>query len=131
MEKESVFAKLQEMQQLKDFYERYASAYDSLILEVERRRAVDDRVRSIWRKAQENVDKLLETDRVSREAFRQDVGEFLPTDLWAGMQGSAKKWTVVKEGEDEGDGKVQPLRRSVVEAAKERLARAGESRGVR
>ncbi|CEI38492.1 unnamed protein product [Fusarium venenatum] len=122
MEKESVFSKLQEMQQLKEFYERYASAYDSLILEVERRRAVDDRVRSIWRKAQENVDKLLDADGASRETFRQDVGEYLPTDLWAGMQGSAKKWTVVPDGEGE-DTPGPALRKSVVEAARERLSR--------
>ncbi|KAJ4141714.1 autophagy protein 17 [Fusarium equiseti] len=121
MEKESVFAKLQEMQQLKDFYERYAGAYDSLILEVERRRAVDDRVKHIWRKAQENVDKLLDADQTSRETFRQDVGEYLPTDLWAGMQGAAKKWTVVPDGEEDDEG--PPLRRSVVEAARERLGR--------
>ncbi|KAG8665421.1 autophagy protein 17 [Fusarium poae] len=122
MEKESVFSKLQEMQQLKEFYERYASAYDSLILEVERRRAVDDRVKSIWRKAQENVDKLLDADGASRETFRQDVGEYLPTDLWAGMQGSAKKWAVVPDGEGE-DIQGPALRKSVVEAARERLAR--------
>ncbi|KAM5351041.1 hypothetical protein ACJ41O_003764 [Fusarium nematophilum] len=132
MEKEGVYGKLQEMRQLKDFYERYASAYDSLILEVERRRAVDDRVRNIWRKAQEGVDKLLEGDRSSREAFRQDVGEFLPTDLWAGMQGSARRWAVVpvnEEGVDEeGDVQGPALRRSVVEAARERLGRAGERR---
>ncbi|CAJ0553290.1 Ff.00g118020.m01.CDS01 [Fusarium sp. VM40] len=123
MEKESIFAKLQEMQQLKEFYERYASAYDSLILEVERRRAVDDRVRSIWRKAQESANKLLDADRESRDTFRQDVGEFLPTDLWAGMQGSARKWAVVPDGE-EGDVPGPALRKSVVEAAKERLAKA-------
>ncbi|KAF5663522.1 hypothetical protein FHETE_7469 [Fusarium heterosporum] len=122
MEKENVYIKLQEMQQLKEFYERYASAYDSLILEVERRRAVDERVRSIWRKAQESVDKLLDADRESRDTFRQDVGEFLPTDLWAGMQGSARKWVVVPDGE-EGDVPGPALRRSVVEAAKERLSR--------
>ncbi|KAM0345733.1 hypothetical protein ACHAPU_006086 [Fusarium lateritium] len=122
MEKESVYIKLQEMQELKEFYERYASAYDSLILEVERRRAVDERVCSIWRKAQESVDKLLDADRESRDTFRQDVGEFLPTDLWAGMQGSARKWAVVPDGE-EGDVPGPALRRSVVEAAKERLSR--------
>ncbi|KAM0543511.1 hypothetical protein ACHAO7_009339 [Fusarium culmorum] len=122
MEKESVFSKLQEMQQLKEFYERYASAYDSLIIEVERRRAVDDKVKNIWRKAQDSVDKLLDADRASRETFRQDVGEYLPTDLWAGMQGSAKKWTVVPDGEGE-DVKGPALRRSVVEGARERLGR--------
>ncbi|KAF4974527.1 hypothetical protein FZEAL_8578 [Fusarium zealandicum] len=131
MEKEGIHSKLQEMRQLKDFYERYASAYDSLILEVERRRAVDDRVRSIWRKAQDSVDKLLDGDRASRETFRQDVGEFLPTDLWAGMQGSARKWAVVPVTEDDEMDEGEPgpaLRKSVVEAARERLGRAGEPR---
>lgn len=134
LEKETVFGKLEEMKQLKDFYDRYASAYDSLILEVERRRAVDDRVKSIWRKAQENVDKLLDVDRTARETFRQDVGEFLPTDLWAGMQGSARRWEVVPVQDDyvgEGAGDERDglaLRRSVVDAARVRLQRAGEKK---
>ncbi|KAF7559141.1 hypothetical protein G7046_g5014 [Stylonectria norvegica] len=135
VEKEAVFGKLQEMQQMREFYEGYASAYDSLILEVERRRAVDDRVKSVWRKAQENVDKLLDADQLSREAFRQDVGEFLPTDLWAGMQGSAKRWAVerVKGGgetadaDGEGEGESKVLRRSVVEAARKRLEKMAAS----
>ncbi|KAH7162132.1 autophagy-related protein 17 [Dactylonectria estremocensis] len=130
IEKESVFGKLQEMKQMRDFYEGYASAYDSLILEVERRRAVDDRVRNIWRKAQENVDKLLDADRQSRETFRQDVGEFLPTDLWAGMQGSVRRWEVVPIDEDgtllpaDEDEPGPALQRSVVEAARVRLGKA-------
>ncbi|KAI5465324.1 autophagy-related protein 17 [Mariannaea sp. PMI_226] len=131
MEKEAVFTKLEEMRQMRDFYEGYASAYDSLILEVERRRGVDDRVRNIWRKAQESVDKILESDRQSRETFRQDVGEYLPTDLWADMQGSARRWEVVPVRDDGehvtvGDeaGSEPALRRSVVQAARQRLEKA-------
>ncbi|KAG6000309.1 hypothetical protein E4U21_005617 [Claviceps maximensis] len=96
LEKETVFGKLGEMQEMRQFYEGYASAYGSLVLEVERRRAVDERVHGIWRKAQESVDKILEADRTSRETFRQDVGEYLPTDLWAGMQEPVRKWAVVQ-----------------------------------
>ncbi|KAG6179905.1 autophagy protein 17 [Claviceps purpurea] len=101
LEKEAVFGKLEEMREMRKFYEGYASAHGSLVLEVERRRAVDERVQSIWRKAQESVDKILEADRASRETFRQDVGEYLPTDLWAGIQGPARKWTVVQITDDE------------------------------
>jgi autophagy-related protein 17 len=101
LEKEAVFGKLREMKEVRDFYEGYASAYGSLILEVERRRAVDERIQGIWRKAQESVDKILDADRASREAFRQDVGEYLPADLWAGMQGPAKKWTVIRINDDD------------------------------
>ncbi|KAH6606941.1 autophagy-related 17 [Trichoderma cornu-damae] len=100
MEKEVVFVKLEDMQQMRDFYEGYASAYDGLLIEVARRRAVEDKVQAIWRKAQESVDKMFETDRAERETFRQEVGEFLPTDLWADMQGSAKRWKVIQVPND-------------------------------
>ncbi|KAL7791520.1 autophagy-related protein 17 [Trichoderma ceciliae] len=99
MEKDAVFTKLDEMKQMRDFYEGYASAYDGLLIEVARRRTVEDKVQAIWRKAQESVDKMLETDRAERETFRQEVGEFLPTDLWADMQGSTKRWKIVQIGD--------------------------------
>lgn len=131
-EKDVVFGKLEEMKQMRDFYEGYASAYDSLILEFERRRAVDDRIRRIWRKAQESVDKLLDGDQVARQAFRQDVGEYLPTDLWSGMQGPAKRFAVVPVREDgqvdEEVDEEKVLRKSVVEAARARLGKIAESR---
>lgn len=95
LEKDTVHAKVREMGELREFYERYAGAYASLVLEVERRRSVDDRIRAIWRKAQDGVDKLLEADRDARQAFRDDVGEFLPTDLWDAVQGPAQRWEVV------------------------------------
>ncbi|EHK41549.1 hypothetical protein TRIATDRAFT_295417 [Trichoderma atroviride IMI 206040] len=101
MEKEIVFTKLDEMKQMREFYEGYASAYHGLLLEVARRRTVEDKVQNILRKAQESVDKMLETDRAERETFRQEVGEFLPTDLWADMQGPAKRWKIVEVGDGE------------------------------
>ncbi|KOS21737.1 Autophagy-related protein 17 [Escovopsis weberi] len=102
LEKEAVFKKLGEMREMRDFYDRYASAYGGLLLEVERRRTVEAKVLSVWRKAQESVDKILEVDRTSRELFRNEVGEFLPTDLWAGMQASTKRWKVCEVSEGEG-----------------------------
>ncbi|KAK3368315.1 autophagy-related protein 17 [Podospora didyma] len=94
-EKDVIYGKLQEMDELKRFYEGYASAYDSLLLEVERRRSIEDKIQNTWRKAKENVDKLIETDRKEREHFRQEIGEFLPTDLWVGMNNPHKRWEVV------------------------------------
>jgi autophagy-related protein 17 len=130
-EKQAIFAKLEEMEQLRDFYEGYSSAYDTLILEVERRRIVEEKINTIWRKARENVDKLVENDRKEREVFRQDVGEHLPTDLWHGMNNSMKRWEVVAVesqpgAEESGDYRtLVGLERSVVDAARERLSRSG------
>ena len=95
LEKDAVFVKLREMQELREFYERYADAYDGLVLEARRRRAVDEKIAAVWRKAQDGVDKILLADQAEREGFRTDVGEFLPTDLWAGMQGPPRRYEVV------------------------------------
>ncbi|KEY72498.1 hypothetical protein S7711_05171 [Stachybotrys chartarum IBT 7711] len=129
LERDGVLVKLREMKEMRDFYEGYASAYDSLILEVARRQTVDDRVRGIWQKARESVDKILEQDRAERDAFRQDVGEFLPTDLWSGLQGPARRWEVVPAAqEEEGEGNAElgdgaALKRGAAEAARRKSAR--------
>ncbi|ROV90656.1 hypothetical protein VMCG_10015 [Cytospora schulzeri] len=137
-EKHSIFARLEEMETLRDFYEGYGSAYDSLILEVERRRAVEEKIQGIWRKAKEQVDKLVESDWKDRETFRAEVGDYIPTDLWVGMSGPLRRWEVVRAGEGEldgqgsgqaseeamprqDDGSAVELSREVVDAARERI----------
>jgi autophagy-related protein 17 len=94
--------KMAEMEELRLFYERYAGAYDSLLLEVERRRAHEERVLGIWRKAKDSVDKVVESDRKQRESFRQEVGDYIPTDLWPGMEDSMQRWEIVPVRGGEG-----------------------------
>lgn len=133
-EKQSIFARLEEMETLRDFYDGYGNAYDSLILEVERRRAVEEKIQGIWRKAKEQVDKLVESDWKDRETFRAEVGDYIPTDLWVGMSGPLRRWEVVRAGEGEGsgqaseeemprqeDGSAVELSREVVDAARDRV----------
>ncbi|CAK7224063.1 hypothetical protein SBRCBS47491_005421 [Sporothrix bragantina] len=84
-EREVVADRLEDMDELRTFYEGYANAYDTLILEAERRRTVEAKIQTVWRKARDAVERLVEADRVDRANFRQEVGEFLPTDLWQDM----------------------------------------------
>lgn len=91
----SIRTAMAEMDGLRAFYESYAGSYDGLILEAERRRAAEDKVRAVWRKARESVDRLVEADRRERDAFRHEVGEFLPTDLWPGLDDAMCRWEVV------------------------------------
>ncbi|KAJ0166146.1 Autophagy-related protein 17 [Colletotrichum tanaceti] len=130
-ERYTIYNKLGEMEDLRDFYEKYSNAYDNLILEVERRRMVEDKIASIWKKAKDSVDKLTENDRREREGFRQDVGEFIPTDLWPGMDSGMKRWELVAvdggSSEDDASGgqrSTPALDRSVVDAARDRLDRS-------
>jgi autophagy-related protein 17 len=100
-EKDVVYSLVREMEGLHDFYEKYSGAYGSLILEVERRRGIEERIQAIWRKARDGVDRLVEADRREREVFRQDAGEYLPTDLWHGISAPLRRWEVVQAREDE------------------------------
>ena len=93
-ERRDVFARVDEMDDLRRFYEKYSSAYGSLVLEVERRRGVDERIQAVWRKARESVERLVEADRREREVFTQDAGDYLPTDLWEGMNRPLQRWEV-------------------------------------
>ncbi|CAK7266482.1 hypothetical protein SEPCBS119000_002046 [Sporothrix epigloea] len=85
-ERDVVADRLDDMDELRTFYEGYASAYDTLILEAERRRTVEAKIQTVWRKARDAVARLVEADRGERAEFRHEVGEFLPTDLWQDME---------------------------------------------
>lgn len=99
-EKETIFEKMDEMERLKEFYEGYLTSYDRLREEADRRRVVEDKIANTWRKAKEIVDDLLRADQAKRELFRQEDGEFLPTDLWPGMNDPPKRWEVVPVEEE-------------------------------
>ena len=104
IEKDVIYGKLEAMREMREFYDGYASAYDGLVMEVERRKVVEDKVAAMWKKTRDGVEKLLDQDQSARDKFRSDVGEFLPTDLWEGMQGSATRWKVVPVVGDVEDG---------------------------
>lgn len=143
-EKEAIFVTLGEMERLRDHWEGYASGYDSLILEVERRRAVEEKIQNIWRKAKDQVDRLVESDWKDRETFTTEVGGFIPSDLWVGMSGPLQKWEVVRAQTDEepvsasgrggsgempkqDDGSAATLDRGVVDGAMGRIGLASSN----
>lgn len=139
VERVTIADRLAEMDALRVFYEGYASAYDNLVLEVDRRRAAEDKIRALWRKAKEAVDRVMEADARERAIFKAEVGQYLPTDLWPGMTAPIKRWDVVpaattRPGERGSDtltlAQSTPLlSRSVVESARERLEAARQ--GIR
>ncbi|KXJ97626.1 kinase activator [Microdochium bolleyi] len=121
--------KMEEMGQLQAFYETYAGSYDGLILEVERRRALEDKVLSIWKKAKDSIDKVVAEDRHQREYFRHEVAEYIPTDLWPGMDAPMREWRLVPAtGNDSHSpealvGSTPSIDRGQIQAAAMRLGR--------
>jgi len=120
-EQETIQDKITEMEELRSFYEKYAASYDHLVLEVDRRKAVDDRIQGIWKKAKESVDRIIDADRRQRELFRQEVADHLPTDLWPGMDDPVLTWDVVPSTTYPESRGTPTLEASVVEGARRRM----------
>jgi autophagy-related protein 17 len=54
-------------------------------------------------KARQDLEKLYEADREAREEFVDEVGGFLPGDIWPGLAERGSRWEVreIGDGEDE------------------------------
>jgi autophagy-related protein 17 len=115
---------LTELESMRLFYESYHSSYDGLIVEIYRRRQSEEKVKVIIRKAMEQIEKVYEADMREREAFKGDVGDFLPVDLYLGVGSGAPRWEFVRVGGKGGDGtdevETPDLERAVVEVAMRR-----------
>ncbi|PBP16165.1 kinase activator [Diplocarpon rosae] len=126
--KGNIHKQLNELESMRMFYENYYCSYDGLILEVHRRKQAEDKVKSIMRKAMDQIEKVHEADMKEREGFRVDVGDYLPVDLWPEVNAPARRWGFNPVNEEEGMGSVPMLDKTIVEAAgrRERERRRAE-----
>jgi autophagy-related protein 17 len=112
---------LTELESMRLFYENYHASYDSMIIEVFRRKQSEEKIKGVLKKAMEQVEKVYQADVRAREEFRLDAGEFLPVDLYPGVNSSARKWEfAVADGEGIEEGSLPELDGVVVEAASRR-----------
>lgn len=94
-----------ELEGMRDFYQKYLQSYDSLILENHRRRNAEEKAKSIAKKAMEQISKIYEADMKERWDFKNDVGDYLPVDLFPGINEGAPRWCFRVMGEEEEVGK--------------------------
>ncbi|KAM3068008.1 Autophagy-related protein 17 [Clarireedia jacksonii] len=99
-----IHEQMEELEGMRLFYENYLASYDGLILEVYRRRQSEEKAKAIVKKAMESLRRVYEADMREREAFRKDVGDFLPVDLYPGIGREAPRWEFGVVGGGEGDG---------------------------
>jgi autophagy-related protein 17 len=111
----TIQSQLDDLEGIRVFYENYYSSYDGLILEVYRRKQCEEKIKTVMRKAMEQIEKVYEIDMKEREGFKLDVGDYLPVDLWPGVNVSAPKWEFVRKEGEAAD--LPELERVVVEAA--------------
>ena len=95
--------KTQELVGLCGFYEQFWSGYKKLLREVDRRAAVEAQMVRVAEKARRDLERLYEAEREAREEFVEEVGGFLPGDIWPGLADRGSRWEV-REVDDEGEG---------------------------
>lgn len=120
--KAQIGTQMDELESITAFYASYYSSYNSLLLEIHRRRQAEDKMKSIARKAREAMQKLYDADLKEREEFHELVGEFLPGDLYSSVKAAPARWEV-KKLQEEGlvEMSTPELEREVVEEARRRI----------
>ncbi|KAI1625356.1 autophagy-like protein 17 [Exophiala viscosa] len=109
------------MEDLCDSYSNFLRAYDGLIVEVDRRRTAKKQMERIVSSAHAQLEDLYEQDRQLRLKFRADLGEFLPGDIWGGVDALPPRFAINRLDEDGFDASVPELPQSMVEEALKRL----------
>ena len=121
------------MEDLCETYDNFLHAYDRLIVEAARRRAVKKQMERVAEEAQTKLDQLYEDDLAEREHFRTEQGDFLPGDIWQGLNALPPRFGYGRvDGSDGRGDSIPELPRKTVDEALKRL-KAGmsvrESRG--
>ena len=125
-EKARIYERMDELESLREFYDGFLIAYNSLLVEIGRRRVLETKVERIVQEALHKIEILYENDAEARDAFRTEQGDFLPIDIWPGMiQGPLR----YKLSTVENDGSQVPnVSDSVIKQALERAGRKNPSR---
>ena len=109
---------LGDLSDLRTLYEGFLDAYDGLILEVTRRKHVRQRVGKVLLDTRQKLDQLYEEDVNARESFRVKQGDYLPSDIWLGVNTEPTRVEIMPA--DDGEN-IPELPRQVIEQSLARL----------
>ena len=119
-EKAKIEHHMEELEDLREFYDGFLKAYDNLIIEVGRRKTVEVKMTTILQDAVDKLDKLYNEEIMEREAFRQEQGDFLPIDIWPGLMKPPTRFGIGTH-EDVIDN-VPDLSKSIIRGAIQRVS---------
>lgn len=118
-EKGKIEEQLEELQTLTHFYDGFLGAYDNLLIEIGRRKAMEMKMEREVQAARTKLEKLHGEDLEAREAFRQDQGDFLPVDIWPGLMAGPLRFDIVTA--DDSAARVPDISKSVIHRAIRRV----------
>ncbi len=117
------------MEELCEYYANFLHAYDGLIVEVARRRTVKKQMERIVAEAHTQLEQMYDSDRQLRMEFKTDHGEYLPSDIWSGVNTLPSRFAIARA--DDEDVSVPELPRRTVEEALRRLKNGSNGRAGR
>ena len=116
------------MEELCEYYANFLHAYDGLIVEVARRRACRKQMEKVVADTHAQLEQMYESDMQLRLEFKNDHGEYLPSDIWSGVSSLPSRYAFSKVDEEEVGSVPELPRRSVEEALKRLKIGRGASR---
>ncbi|KAI9672671.1 MAG: autophagy protein 17 [Alyxoria varia] len=121
--KQRIDEKMAELKGMYDFFADFLTAYDGLLVEISRRKASRSKMEKIAREAISKINDLYDVEVERREAFRSEHGEFLPRNLWSGVDHSPAKFDLQIRDKDED--RIPEVSREAVQRA---IARSFKSK---
>lgn len=118
-EKATIEECMDELEGLRVFYDGFLRAYDNLLLEIGRRKALETRMEKVAQDAMAKIQKLYEDDFEERESFKKAQGDFLPVDIWPGLMAGPLQYEILPVGN--GVEKVPDVSKSVIQQATRRV----------
>ena len=111
---------MEELDGLSEFYNGFLRAYDNLLVEIGRRKALESNMEEVVRGAMAKIEKLYEDDAEEREAFKQEQGDFLPVDIWPGLMTGPLQYDISPTADTVGN--VPDISKSVLQQAIRRVS---------
>lgn len=118
-DKEKIEERLEELEGIREFYDGFLRAYDNLLIEVGRRKALEMKMEKVVQEAKSQLEKLYEDDSEEREAFSKEEGHFLPQDIWPGLAARPLRFDILPV--DESAARVPDISKSVIHRAIRRI----------
>lgn len=94
-DKARIEERMEELEGLSVFYDGFLRAYDNLLIEIGRRKALELKTEKVAQDAIARIQELYEDDAEERDAFKKEQGDFLPSDIWPGLTAGPLQYEIV------------------------------------
>ena len=118
-ERAKIEERLEELEGLRSFFDGFLRAYDNLLIEIGRRKVLEEKMEKVAQDAMTRMQKLYEEDEEERDIFTKEQGDFLPHDIWPGLTAEPLRYKILPASENH---KQMPnLSKSVIQQAIRRV----------